>query len=144
MAFDYIPEGYKAVNPYFVIENPETLVEFALKVFDAEMTESIEDENGRISHAEIKIGDSIIMMGRRTESNTPYTGMMYVYVENVDETYKKALDAGAQSVMEPVDMYYGDRNGGVIDTTGITWWIATRFEEVTPEELQKRAAENRR
>jgi uncharacterized glyoxalase superfamily protein PhnB len=90
-------------------------------------------------HAEVTIGDSVIMMGEPMGEFKPMPCMIYVYVEDTDAVYKQALKAGATSVMEPADQFYGDRNAGVKDMAGNLWWIATHVEDVAPEELEKRA-----
>ncbi len=88
------------------------------------------------------IGDSIVMMGQANPGQeVPYDAKLYLYVPDVDAVYKKALEAGASSVREPEDQFYGDRSGGVRDPLGNEWWMATHVEDVSLEELKKRAAE---
>ena len=135
------PEGYQNVVPYLVMKDPGKVISFIRQVFDGIETENIKDREGRIMHAEVKVGDSVIMIGASMEDNLPFPGMLYVYVPDTDEVYRKALAAGAESVMEPADQFYGDRNAGVRDSEGNIWWISTRFKDVPPEELQKRAME---
>ena len=94
--------------------------------------------DGSIHHAEIKIGDSIVMMGEPAEPAKARPSTLYLYVPDVDAAYKAAL-AGGKSLMEPADEFYGDRSGGVEDPSGNQWYVATRIADVSPEEMQKRA-----
>ena len=94
--------------------------------------------DGRVAHAEMKIGNSIVMMSDATTEFKPAESQLYVYVDNVDDTYKRALQAGATVVREPKDQFYGDRNASVKDPVGNIWGIATHVEEVSPDELQRR------
>lgn len=100
--------------------------------------------DGSLNQAEMSIGDSVIMMGKASDENQMQNTMLYVYAENNDATYKKALEKGAGSVMEPADQFYGDRNAGIKDKDGISWWIATHVEDVSPEEIQSRNMERER
>ncbi|HMG36302.1 MAG TPA: VOC family protein [Blastocatellia bacterium] len=138
----HIPDGYQSVIPYLTVDGAAKLIEFLKQTFGATETEVLPAPDNKIGHAEVRIGDSVIMMGdaggeRKPE---PTQAMIYVYVENADDAYKRALAAGATSVMEPADQFYGDRNAGVRDQWGNLWWIATHVEDVTPEELKKRVA----
>ena len=90
-------------------------------------------------HAELKIGDSIIMIGEASGEWKPMPASIALYVENVDATYARALEAGATSIREPANQFYGDRSGGVKDLAGNHWWIATHIEEIPPQELRLRA-----
>jgi uncharacterized glyoxalase superfamily protein PhnB len=91
-------------------------------------------------HATLKIGTSMLMLGQAGDSFKSVPAMLYMYVEDVDAVYKRALEHGAVSVREPSDQMYGDRSGGVVSANGIQWWIGTHFEDVSEEELQRRAA----
>jgi PhnB protein len=132
-----IPDGYHTVTPYLIVEGVPKLIEFLKKAFNAEVVEEIKVD-GMVTHAEVKIGSSMIMMGEARGEHTPMPSMFYLYVEDTDATYKQAVAAGGISVMEPTDQFYGDRNGGVKDHCGNQWWIGTRQEEISKEELQKR------
>jgi uncharacterized glyoxalase superfamily protein PhnB len=90
-------------------------------------------------HAEVKIGDSMVMVGEATDQWKPMPATIALYVEDTDAWYKRAPQAGATSVREPSDQFYGDRSAGVKDSAGNQWWIHTHIEDVPPEELQKRA-----
>ncbi len=107
-------------------------------VFNPEGGEMIKGPEGRVAHAELKIGDSVVMVADSTEKYAPIASQRYVYLENVDVTFKRALGAGAASVQEPADQFYGDRTAGFKDTTGNFWWLAQRVEEVSPEEMKRR------
>ena len=134
-----IPDGYHSVTPYLTVSDATRLLEFLKQAFDAKETERIDTENGRIARAEVRIGDSIVMLG---EANGPWKPMpagLYLYVADTDATYKRAIAAGATSLMEPADQFYGDRNAGVTDPVGNNWWIATHVEDVPLEELHRRA-----
>ena len=136
-----IPDGYHAVQPYLIVNGARGLLEFLQNVFGATRSELMEGPDGRVMHAEAKIGDSTVMISDPQPPWQPTQSALYVYVANVDETYRKALSAGATSAMEPRDQFYGDRHGGVKDQWGNFWWIATRIEDVSKEEMSKRAQE---
>ncbi len=133
-----IPDGYNTVTPYLVVKSPESLIEFAKQVFDAKEHDINKTPDGKISHAEIQIGDSKVMIGSECDQNKGMASMLYIYVKDVDSTYSKALKAGARKIQPVKDQFYGDRSGGVVDTNGIQWWIATHVEDVSKEELNKR------
>jgi PhnB protein len=134
-----IPEGYHSVTPYLAVEGADTLLEFVKRAFDAEVHECMRRPDGTIQHAEVKIGDSIVMLGEATDRWKPMPSTLYLYVNDADATYRRALAASATSVMEPATQFYGDRNAGVQDPTGNYWWIATHVEDVPPDELKRRA-----
>ncbi len=138
MAVRPIPEGFHTVTPYLMVKDAEQSIDFVKAAFDAAEVERMIDASGRISHAEFRIGDSMIMLSQATEQ-FPATAMLYVYVPDCDATYKKAVAAGGKSLMEPANQFYGDRNAGIADTNGIQWWIATHVEDVAVEELARRA-----
>lgn len=89
-------------------------------------------------NAEVRIGDSVVMVSEARSEFKPMPSSIYLYVENTDETYESALQAGGISIMEPEDEFYGDRNAGVKDPTGNHWWIATHQDDVSSEEIDKR------
>jgi PhnB protein len=95
--------------------------------------------DGSIGHAALRIRDSMIMMGQSSDQYPPMPAGILVYVEDVDEVYRKALQLGAETSMEVADQFYGDRMAGVLDFAGNTWWIATHIEDVPDEEVQRRA-----
>ena len=136
-----VPEGYHTITAQLTLDNAARTIEWYKKALGAEELSRSEGPDGKIMHAEVKIGDSTVMMTDAQGPWQPMPAAMYVYVPNVDETYKKMLAAGATSVMEPADQFYGDRHGGVKDRWGNFWWIATRVENVPREELARRAEE---
>ena len=139
-----VPERYHSVTPYLVVQGVPKLLEFMKQTFNSTELERVPRPDGTISHAEVRIGDSVVMMGEANAQAKPMPTMLYVYVEDVDAVYKRALRAGAKSVRELKDEFYGDRAGGVEDPVGNQWWIATHKEDVSPEELLRRMeAQNR-
>jgi PhnB protein len=139
MAVKPIPDGFHAVTPYLLVGGVDELLTFLQAAFDAKVMERMATPDGTVSHAQAKIGDSMVMMGDPRGRCEPGAASIYVYVPNVDEVYARAIAAGGTSVMEPADQFYGDRNGGVMDPLGNTWWMATHIEDVPPDELLKRA-----
>lgn len=135
-----IPEGYHSVTPYLVVPGAGRLIEFLKEAFKAEEVERMSQPDGTVLHAEVRIGDSIIMMGESSDKFPAMPAAIYLYVPDVDAVYKRALAAGAASTMEPANQFYGDRNAGVKDPSGNLWWIATHVEDVPREEMAKRAA----
>lgn len=138
MAVRPIPEGYHTVTPYLIVQDVPRLITFVQQAFDAEELHIMHAPDGSIAHAEMKVGDSPIMMGEARDEWPPLPAMIYLYVKDTDATYKRAIKAGAETVMEPADQFYGDRNAGVKDPTGILWWIGTHQEDVSHEEMQRR------
>jgi PhnB protein len=139
MAVKPIPDGYHSVTPYLTVQGAARLLEFLTRAFDATVTEHLKQPDGTVGHAEVRIGDSVLMVADARGEWQPMPGAMYLYVPDADATYQRALQAGATSVMEPVTHFYGDRHGGVKDPSGNFWWIATHVEDVAPDELARRA-----
>jgi uncharacterized glyoxalase superfamily protein PhnB len=133
-----IPEGYHTVTPYLVVPGAAILIEFLKQAFAAEENRRTLHPEGYIMNAEVKIGDSTIMVSEAREECKPMLGLIYLYVENADATYENAIKAGGTSIMEPKDEFYGDRSAGVKDPTGNYWWIATHQEDVSSEEVEQR------
>jgi uncharacterized glyoxalase superfamily protein PhnB len=131
-----LPAGIHNVNPYLVVDDPDIVVRFLTEALEARET-SRHTFEGRTTHAEVRIGDATVMIGG-TRGGAPAPATLYVYVDDCDAAYARALAAGAQSLMEPTDMFYGDRHGGVRDAAGNSWWIATHVEDVEPDELVHR------
>lgn len=142
MAVKPIPQGYHTVTPYIVVDKATDFINFLTKAFDAKEMSRHSRPDGTIAHSEIKIGSSIIMVSDSMEDFPANHVMLYLYVEDTDFLYRKALSSGAQSIQEPMDMYYGDRNAGIRDQWGNMWWIGTHIEDVSEEELQRRIEEN--
>ena len=136
-----IPDSYRRVTPYLIVGGVAGVIDFLKQTFDAEEVHPrMSRPDGAIMHAEVKIGDSILMMGEPVGMLPAMPGGFYVYVNDTDASYQRALAAGATSVMAPANQFYGDRNAGVKDQAGNIWWIATHQEDVAPEELERRAA----
>jgi PhnB protein len=119
-----IPEGYQQVMPYLIVNNAAGFLAFTQKVFGAEEKYKEMRDEHTIRHAEIKIGESVIMFADSTPEYQPQTAGMFLYVDNADEVYKKALKEGAVSLGEPEDQSYG-RSAGITDPYGNTWWITS-------------------
>lgn len=122
-----VPDGYHTVTPYLVVPGVAKLIVFLKQAFDAQEIERHERPDGTVQHAEVRIGDSIIMMGEPQPPQKPMPAMIYLYVADADALYQRALMAGATSVRAPADQPYGDRTGGVQDSCGNQWWVATRL-----------------
>lgn len=120
------PDYYQTVMPYLILKDIPAFLEFTGKVFGAEIKMKHTDDEGRVVHTEIVIGDSTIMAGESNDDWSPQPAGLYVNVDSADEIYQKALDAGAESVMELSDKEYG-RTGGVKDSNGNTWWITSKL-----------------
>lgn len=144
-----VPEGYHTVSPYLVIRNAAKAIEFYQQAFAAEERFRMPGPDGKIMHAELQIGDSIVMlsdefpeMGAPSPQTLNGTSVsIFLYVEDVDAVFKKAVDAGAKVLMPVADMFWGDRFGKLADPFGHQWQIATHTEDLTPEEMGKRAEE---
>jgi PhnB protein len=140
-----IPPGYHTVTPYLVVSDAAKAIDFYKQAFGATELARMGAPGGKIGHAELKLGDSIIMlsdelMGNRSPQSfggSPVS--IFLYVENVDSTFDQATHAGAKSDMPPADMFWGDRFGKLTDPFGHSWSLATHIEDVAPEEMEKRA-----
>jgi len=133
------PEGFHTVNPYLVVNGAAQLLDFLTKAFGAEQVgERFKGPDGTIMHAVVRIGDSMVEVSDAPAE--PMPAALHMYVEDTDAAYRRAMEAGADSTIEPTDMFYGDRNAGVRDLHGNDWWIGTHIEDVPPEEIERRAA----
>ncbi len=139
MAVKPIPEGYHTVTPLLTVQGAAKLIDFLTQAFDAKEIYRLPGPDGAVMHAEVKIGNSMVMLGEANDECKAMTARIALYVEHADALYKRALDAGATSVKEPSDQFYGDRSAGVKDFSGNQWWIHTHIEDVSPEEIKKRA-----
>ena len=146
MATQPIPEGYSTISPYLAVDDAAEAIEYYKKAFGAEETERMEAPDGKIGHAELKIGDSHVMLSDPfpQASTTPpkelggTSASIFMYVEDVDAVVQKAVDAGATVTMEVADQFWGDRFGSITDPFGHNWSIATHIEDLTPEEIEER------
>jgi PhnB protein len=116
-------ETYRTVTPYLVVADADAELKFLVAAFGATERYCGRNEQGAVMHAEIHIGDSLVMVGQAGEQLKTKPASLYLWVPNVDEVYEKALAAGAASESAPEDKPYGHRNAGVVDSCGITWWI---------------------
>jgi uncharacterized glyoxalase superfamily protein PhnB len=144
MAVKPIPDGFHTVTPYLLVSDPARLIEFLKQAFGAEEVHRSARPDGHILHAQVRVGDSPVMMGGVSGEWKAMPSSLYLYVPDTDATYRRALQAGGTSVMEPADQFYGDRNAGVKDPLGNIWWIATHIEDVSEEELARRFAAHRK
>lgn len=135
------PAGYSRVSPYLMVESVEEEIDFLVGVFGAEIREVLKNPDESILHAEALIGDTVVMIGKTSKGNPPRESMNYVFTLDVDETYKKALELGATSVMEPANQFYGLREAGLRDPQNNEWWISQHIETLSTKEMQKRLDE---
>jgi len=124
----YKPGNYNDVSPYLVVDGASDTIDFLARVFDATPLRRFDNADGTVMHAEVRVGDSVIMLGDRHPDWPAMPAYVHIYVLDVDATYRRALDAGATSVREPARKDDPDRRGGVKDAGGTTWWIATQVE----------------
>jgi PhnB protein len=142
-----IPSGYHSVTPYLVVNDASRAIEFYKQAFGAKETVRMAGPGGKIGHAELKIGDSMIMLsdempgsGNRSPQSLGGSPVsIFLYVENVDSVFNQAVNAGAKADRPPQDMFWGDRFGSLTDPFGHLWALATHIEDVAPEEMKKRA-----
>jgi len=136
-----VPDGNHTVTPCLVAQGAAKLIDFMEKAFGATHAEPpVKRPDGAIAHAQMQIGDSRIMLGEARKPEEATSTMLYLYVKDCDAVFKQAVAAGGTVIMEPVDMFYGDRSGGLKDAWGNQWWIATHVEDVAPAELEQRMA----
>ena len=140
MQVNPIPEGYHTITPYFTVSSVSKMIAFLKAAFGAEEITCHKMADGTIMNAEVKVGTSMVMLGEARGDYEPRKFTLYMYVSDPDSVYKKAIQAGAKSIMEPTDQFYGDRSGAVEDSFGNQWWIAKRVENVSNDEIMKRAA----
>jgi PhnB protein len=144
-----VPEGFHTATPYMIIKGAAEAIEFYKKAFGATELTRHADPSGKVRHAEIKIGDSPFMIadefaefpewrGPQARGGTPVH--IYLYVDDADRLFRQAIAAGAKELLPIQDQWYGDRSGGITDPFGHVWYVATHTEDLSPEELEKRAA----
>lgn len=121
------PVDYSTVSPYLIVDGAEATIEFLKGVFGAVELRRFPDDDGKLMHAEVRVDDTVVMLADPAPPDWPSRpSFVHIYVEDVDTTYRRALEAGAVSVQEPVQKQDEDKRGGVKDAGGTTWWIATR------------------
>jgi PhnB protein len=128
MSTSYKPNHYSTVSPYLIVDGASATIGFLKRVFGAIELRRFPDAAGKIMHAEVRIDDTVVMIADGGEGWPPVPSYVHIYVADVDATYKRALEAGAVSVQEPVKKEDEDQRGGVKDSGGTTWWIATKVE----------------
>ena len=145
MAVKPIPDGYHTITSYFAVRDAARLMDFLKRAFDAEELDRLAMPDGQVMHGQMKIGDSMVMIGQVPADATValMPAMLYMYVTDADAAYKKAMQAGAKSVLEPIDQFYGDRSGAIEDPAGNQWWIATRKEDLSSKDLMERASQRK-
>jgi PhnB protein len=145
MAVNPIPEGYHSVTPYLIVKGAAKAIDYYKRVFGATEIMRMPGPNGTVGHAEIKVGDSVIMLADEQQGNfrspeglggSPVSLM--VYVEDVDSTFKQAISNGAKETRAVQDQFYGDRSGNLVDPFGHVWTVATHKEDVSEEEMKRR------
>lgn len=136
-----IPEGFHTVTPFLVQQDAPKFISFLEKAFGGDLTYIIKHEGGQMMHATVKVGDSLLMITDAADTMESKPTMLYVYVEDVDTAFNRAVRAGGISKREPMNEFYGDRSGCIEDPWGNTWWIATHVENVDHEEIARRAKE---
>jgi uncharacterized glyoxalase superfamily protein PhnB len=132
-----IPKGFHAVTPYLNQADAAATIDFCKKAFGAKLRTKMPGPGGKLMHAEIAIGDSVLMLSDAVQEPARVSGI-FLYVPSVDKTIAKAVQAGAKVVMPAQDMFWGDRYGRIIDPQGNSWAIGTHVEDVTPAEMRKR------
>jgi PhnB protein len=147
MAVEPVPKGYSTITPYLSLDDASGAIEFYKQAFGATEGVRMPTPDGKVGHAELKIGDSMVMLSDmfpQSEGKTPKdaggtTVSLFMYVEDVDASFKRAVDAGATSSQEPEDQFWGDRYASVVDPYGHRWLMATHVEDIPPEEMEERA-----
>jgi PhnB protein len=143
-----IPPGYHTATPYLVLSDAAKAIDFYTQAFGASEKFRMGGPGGKIGHAELQIGDSVIMLSdempgggtRSAKSLGGTSASVFLYVEDVDSVFSQAVQAGAKADMPPADMFWGDRFGKLTDPFGQPWALATHVEDVAPEEMEKRAS----
>ena len=138
MAVNYIPKSYNNVTQYFMVAEIDAFIKFLEDVFGATVKLSMKNEDGSTGHTEMKIGNSLLMMGGTCDKSSPTSAYSYVYVPDADAVFAKGLKAGATETQKLENMFWGDRLGNFKDPFGNSWTVATRKEIVTPEEIERR------
>jgi PhnB protein len=140
MSLPGVPKGMNSVCPYLLVADGVREVEFIKSAFGGKLEYRLDGSGGSLMHAQMRVNDSIVMVGQAGTSNQS----VHVYVADVDATYERALAAGATSVRAVEDQFYGDRSGGVSDSNGVIWWIATHVRDVSEDEAQRLAGQKQR
>jgi PhnB protein len=138
MAIKAVPDGYTTVTPWLISRDTPRLIDYVTSAFGATELSRLTSAEGRVEHAEVRIGDAVVMMFDAPPGWPPTPGFLRLWVEDADEVHRRAVAAGGTSVTEVTHLFFGDRVGRVRDPLGNVWWIQARVEEVSPEEMQRR------
>ncbi|MFV6032097.1 VOC family protein [Streptomyces sp. NPDC056264] len=138
MSVNSVPQGYHTVTPWIISRDTVRLIAFLREAFDAEELSCLTGEDGSVQHAEVRIGDSVVMMFDARPEWPATPGFLRLYVDDADAVHRRAVAAGGTSVTEVTHLFFGDRVGRVRDPLGNLYWIHTRVEEVSPEEMERR------
>ena len=133
-----IPKGFHTITPNIIVDDAEKAVEFLKTGLGATESYRLKTSSGKITHCELRIGDSVLNLGESMEGWPAHGLVAQIYVEDSDALFKRAVNAGATVIMPMTDMFFGSREGRVADPVGNVWTIATLKEEVAPEEMQRR------
>lgn len=125
---NFKPEGYPSLSPYMIVKDAETSLSFVEKLFGGDRLRLHLNDDGRVRHGEIRVGDAVLMVTDEIEGWPALPAHLHIYVPDVDATYQRALDLGAQGIQEPVRKDDADRRGGFVAPGGITWWVATQMD----------------
>jgi uncharacterized glyoxalase superfamily protein PhnB len=128
MTVAYKPDNYTSVSPYLIVKDAARTIRFLSETFDAVELRKYPNDQGKVRHAEVRIDDTVVMLADAAPEWPSLDAHVHVYVRDVDQTYRRALAAGANSVQEPIRKADEDKRGGVQDPGGTTWWISTRAE----------------
>ena len=128
MQTNFKPDNYNSACPYLVVDDAAKAIAFMVEVFQAQELRRFADETGRIAHAEVRLDDSIVMLGEGSTDWPAFEAYVHVYVPDVDSTYHRALKAGAVSIQEPIKRDDADKRAAVKLGSGTCWWIATKVE----------------
>lgn len=140
MTHSYTAQDFSTVTPFIMVNGAGPLLDFMTQALDAVIVRVLHQKDGTVWHAQVKMGQSMVMVAD-SMGGEPRPGTLYLYLPDCDAVYDRALKHGATSLQEPRDQFYGDRVCGVMDTFGNMWWFATHIEDVTDDEMKRRAAE---
>lgn len=138
---EFKPNEYHTVTPYLMVDGAAQLIEFMIDVLDGTELMRLSGPKGSVGHAEVRVGDSVVMLADAPNPGDAMPAMLHLYVEDADALYERAIGHGATSLREPTTEFYGDRMAGVRDVLGNKWYFATHVEDIAPEEMARRAAE---
>jgi PhnB protein len=143
MTQNWQPANYNTIDPYIPIKGAATFIEFLKKAFDAREDFRVPNPDGTLGHAEVRVGDSVLLMFDSSDNWPATPAFLRIYVKDADASFKRAIEAGAESLTEVMDSFLGERGGRVKDPFGNIWWIITRVEDLSDEEKASRAGEQK-